>query len=122
MAVGSVVGASAGFARHLRYWKTGPKSLLSCSDLAFFFSFRLAFCFAVCNLLDFELGGLFFREILVLGECGVDPPVREHWKIDSNFRKVVQAYVKNPMLVAVGWWTNRVAMALLGWVDGDVLK
>jgi hypothetical protein len=96
--------------------------LLSCSDLAFFFSFRLAFCFAACNLLDFELGGLSFCEILVLGDGGVDPPVREHWKIGSNFRKGVQASVTNPMLVAVAWWTNRVAMALFGRVDGDLVK
>jgi hypothetical protein len=72
--------------------------------------------------LDFELGGLSFREILVLGEGGVDPHVREHWINDSNFRKVVQANVTNPMLVAVAWWTNRVAMALLGRVDGDLVK
>jgi hypothetical protein len=54
--------------------------------------------------LDFELGGLSFREILVLGEGGVDPPVREHWKNDSNFCKVVQANVTNPIFVAVAWW------------------
>jgi hypothetical protein len=64
--------------------------------------------------------GCFFAKFSCLASVG--SIVREHWKIDSNFRKVVQANVTNPMLVAVGWWTNRVAMALLGWVDGDVLK
>ena len=82
LVVRSVVGVLAGLARHPRCFKMGPKSLLSCSNLAFFFSFRFAFCFSACNLLDFELGGLSFREILVGGKGEADPPVREHWRIN----------------------------------------
>ena len=66
LAIGSVVCASTGLAKLPRCWRTGPKSFLSCSNLAFLFSFLLAFCFSACNLLDFELGGLSLREILLL--------------------------------------------------------
>ena len=72
LALGSVVGASLGFAKPPRCWRTGAKSFLSCANLSFFFSLLLAFCFSACSLLDFESGGLSLREILDLKCSSVD--------------------------------------------------